>query len=174
MQTGTFQNRLNGATIGLPLGAAPPPGLYTGLETAYLGMVSGRRGAGDAAARLVRSGLREIGYRADLPLADLVDGGEVAEQFVAGDEAVGCSGSSPRSARSGVVPRPTSTSIRTSGRSHRGGRSPISKWRRPRFANAQLSGFASAQQCGPATWCGVASARRRGPKNAQWRYLAGG
>ena len=37
METGTFQNRLNGATIGLPLGAAPPPGLYTGLETAYLG-----------------------------------------------------------------------------------------------------------------------------------------
>ncbi len=32
-----FQNRLNGATVGLPLGAAPPPGLYTGLETAYLG-----------------------------------------------------------------------------------------------------------------------------------------
>ena len=64
LETGTFQNRLNGATIGLPLGAAPPPGLYTGLETAYLGMVSGRRGAGDAAARLVRSGLREIGYRA--------------------------------------------------------------------------------------------------------------
>ena len=43
-----------------------------------------------------------------------------------------------------------------------------------RFANAQWSGFASAQQCGPATWCGVASARRRRPTNAQWRYLAGG
>ena len=39
METGTFQNRLNGATIGLPLGALPPPGLYTGLETAYLGTV---------------------------------------------------------------------------------------------------------------------------------------
>ena len=38
METGTFQNRLNGATIGLPLGALPPPGLYTGLETAYLGI----------------------------------------------------------------------------------------------------------------------------------------
>ena len=38
METGTFQNRLNGATIGLPLGALPPPGLYTGLETAYLGL----------------------------------------------------------------------------------------------------------------------------------------
>ena len=38
---GTFENRLAGATIGLPLGAAPPPGLYTGLETAYLGMANG-------------------------------------------------------------------------------------------------------------------------------------
>jgi hypothetical protein len=37
VEIGDFQNRLNGATIGLPLGAAPPPGLYTGLETAYLG-----------------------------------------------------------------------------------------------------------------------------------------
>jgi len=36
-ETGTFQNRLNGATVGLPLGALPPPGLYTGLVTAYLG-----------------------------------------------------------------------------------------------------------------------------------------
>jgi hypothetical protein len=40
-ETGTFQNRLNGATIGLPLGALPPAGLYTGLETAYLGMLAG-------------------------------------------------------------------------------------------------------------------------------------
>src|ERR1700722_20893915 len=39
-ETGTFQNRLNGATIGLPLGALPPAGLYTGLETAYLGLPS--------------------------------------------------------------------------------------------------------------------------------------
>jgi hypothetical protein len=38
MESGTFENRLNGATIGLPLGALPPPGLYTGLETAYLGL----------------------------------------------------------------------------------------------------------------------------------------
>jgi hypothetical protein len=38
METGTFQNRLNGATIGLPLGAAPPPGIYSGLETSYLGL----------------------------------------------------------------------------------------------------------------------------------------
>ena len=41
METGTFQNRLNGATIGLPLGALPPAGLYTGLETAYLGPLAG-------------------------------------------------------------------------------------------------------------------------------------
>jgi hypothetical protein len=39
MEFGTFQNRLNGATIGLPLGALPPAGLYTGLETVYLGML---------------------------------------------------------------------------------------------------------------------------------------
>ena len=45
METGTFQNRLNGATIGLPLGAAPPPGIYTGLETAYLGISTGTSGA---------------------------------------------------------------------------------------------------------------------------------
>jgi hypothetical protein len=37
-EPGSFQNRLSGATIGLPLGALPPPGLYTGLETAYLGL----------------------------------------------------------------------------------------------------------------------------------------
>ena len=44
MEFGTFQNRLNGATIGLPLGALPPAGLYTGLETAYLGVL-GNSGA---------------------------------------------------------------------------------------------------------------------------------
>ena len=49
METGTFQNRLNGATIGLPLGAAPPPGLYTGLETAYLGMLAGSSNNGPSA-----------------------------------------------------------------------------------------------------------------------------
>ena len=43
-EPGSFQNRLQGATIGLPLGAAAPTGLYTGLETAYLGMV-GTQGA---------------------------------------------------------------------------------------------------------------------------------
>jgi hypothetical protein len=48
MESGTFQNRLNGATIGLPLGALPPPGLYTGLETAYLGMLSGSGTSGHA------------------------------------------------------------------------------------------------------------------------------
>jgi hypothetical protein len=41
METGTFQNRLNGATVGLPLGATPPPGLYTGVETVYLGELNG-------------------------------------------------------------------------------------------------------------------------------------
>ena len=46
MEFGTFQNRLNGATIGLPLGALPPAGLYTGLETAYLGVL----GSGGAPA----------------------------------------------------------------------------------------------------------------------------
>ena len=39
-EPGSFQNRLQGATIGLALGALPPPGLYTGLETAYLGEAS--------------------------------------------------------------------------------------------------------------------------------------
>jgi len=49
-EPGTFQNRLAGATIGLPLGAAAPPGLYTGLETAYLGFPAtgvGNQAAGD-------------------------------------------------------------------------------------------------------------------------------
>ncbi len=40
-ESGSFENRLSAATIGLPLGALPPPGLYTGLETAYLGMPQG-------------------------------------------------------------------------------------------------------------------------------------
>src|SRR6201993_185882 len=46
METGNFENRLYGATIGLPLGALPPPGLYTGLSTAYLGMLSGSSNTG--------------------------------------------------------------------------------------------------------------------------------
>lgn len=49
-ESGSFQNRLNGATIGLPLGALPPPGLYTGLETAYLGWPG--QGYGNQAAGL--------------------------------------------------------------------------------------------------------------------------
>ncbi len=44
MESGTFQNRLNGATIGIPAGAAAPPGLYSGLETAYLGVTGGGKG----------------------------------------------------------------------------------------------------------------------------------
>jgi len=59
-EIGSFQNRLNGATIGLPLGAAPPPGIYTGLETAYIDINGGGRsngqwcvaGAGGACANL--------------------------------------------------------------------------------------------------------------------------
>jgi hypothetical protein len=43
-ESGTFQNRLNGATIGIPAGAAAPPGLYSGLETAYLGYDGSGRG----------------------------------------------------------------------------------------------------------------------------------
>jgi hypothetical protein len=49
-EPGTFQNRLNGAAIGLPLGAAAPAGVYTGLETVYIGMVgSGGASTGNAA-----------------------------------------------------------------------------------------------------------------------------
>ena len=49
MEIGNFENRLGGATIGLPLGAAPPPGLYTGLETAYLGMLNSSGSGGHSA-----------------------------------------------------------------------------------------------------------------------------
>jgi hypothetical protein len=60
METRTFQNRLAGATIGLPLGALPPPGLYAGLSTAYLGMLSGSgtNGAstGNECAPAIKSG----------------------------------------------------------------------------------------------------------------------
>jgi len=45
-ESASFQNRLTAATIGLPLGALPPPGLYTGLETAYLGMGHGAASTG--------------------------------------------------------------------------------------------------------------------------------
>jgi hypothetical protein len=51
-QAGTFQNRLNGATIGLPLGALPPPGLYSGIETAYLGLAGQNGGRGNQAGGL--------------------------------------------------------------------------------------------------------------------------
>jgi hypothetical protein len=52
-EPGSFQNRLNGATIGLPLGAAAPPGLYTGLETVYIGMGLGTGAStGNAASGL--------------------------------------------------------------------------------------------------------------------------
>jgi hypothetical protein len=48
VETGAFQDRLNGATIGLPLGALPPPGLYTSLETAYINLQpSGGRATGN-------------------------------------------------------------------------------------------------------------------------------
>ena len=45
-ESGSFENRLSAATIGLPLGALPPPGLYTGLETAYLGLPQGVASSG--------------------------------------------------------------------------------------------------------------------------------
>ena len=45
-ESASFENRLVAATIGLPLGALPPPGLYTGLETAYLGMPVGTHTSG--------------------------------------------------------------------------------------------------------------------------------
>jgi hypothetical protein len=57
METGTFQNRLNGATIGLPLGALPPPGLYTGLSTAYLGMLAGSSTNGASAGNQCAPGV---------------------------------------------------------------------------------------------------------------------
>ena len=53
---GTFENRLAGATIGLPLGAAPPPGLYTGLETAYLGVFQGGERGTSAGNWCIRTG----------------------------------------------------------------------------------------------------------------------
>jgi hypothetical protein len=52
MQAGTFQNRLNGATIGLPLGALPPAGVYSGIETAYLGLAGQNGGKGNQAGGL--------------------------------------------------------------------------------------------------------------------------
>ena len=59
-ESGSFQNRLSAATIGLPLGALPPAGLYTGLETAYLGMPNTVRSSGSflAAPGVPAGGLR--------------------------------------------------------------------------------------------------------------------
>jgi hypothetical protein len=45
-ESGSFENRLSAASIGLPLGALPPAGLYTGLETAYLGMPNAVKSTG--------------------------------------------------------------------------------------------------------------------------------
>jgi hypothetical protein len=33
IEIGTFTNNLTGGSIGLPLGAAPPPGVYSGFES---------------------------------------------------------------------------------------------------------------------------------------------
>ena len=43
LEPGDFSNNLSGASIGLPLGAAPPPGVYTGLEQLF-GAPGGRGG----------------------------------------------------------------------------------------------------------------------------------
>jgi len=43
LEPGDFSNNLTGASIGLPLGAAPPPGLYSGFEALY-GAPGGRGG----------------------------------------------------------------------------------------------------------------------------------
>ena len=43
LEPGDFSNNLSGASIGLPLGAAPPPGVYTGLEQVF-GAPGGRGG----------------------------------------------------------------------------------------------------------------------------------
>lgn len=55
-EPGTFDNRLFGATVGAPLGAAPPPGLYAGFENLWAPQVPGaaskgnQTGAGDISA----------------------------------------------------------------------------------------------------------------------------
>jgi hypothetical protein len=43
IESGNFTNNLTGASVGLPLGAAPPPGVYSGLESLY-GAPGGRGG----------------------------------------------------------------------------------------------------------------------------------
>ncbi len=51
-ESGDFQATLRGATIGVPLGAAPPPGLYFGLET-FIGINNPGTGVNSAAAGAV-------------------------------------------------------------------------------------------------------------------------
>ena len=50
-EPGDFQANLRGATIGIPAGALPPPGLYGGLETFVgpNGVGQGQNGAADGA-----------------------------------------------------------------------------------------------------------------------------
>jgi hypothetical protein len=63
-ESGSFQNRLSAATIGLPNGAQPPPGLYTGLETAYLGLPMSLPSTGSF---LAAPGVPAGGVRVSLP-----------------------------------------------------------------------------------------------------------
>ena len=56
MELGTFENRLYGATVGLPLAAAPPPGVYAGLQTGYLGFPSVGSGGHSAGTWCIPSG----------------------------------------------------------------------------------------------------------------------
>lgn len=57
---GSFGNRLEGATIGLPLGAAPAPGLYTGRETTYFGLASGGVNGSDLGSSAKLNGGRVV------------------------------------------------------------------------------------------------------------------
>ena len=43
LEQGDFSNNLSGASVGLPLGAAPPPGVYSGAEFLF-GVPGGRGG----------------------------------------------------------------------------------------------------------------------------------
>ena len=56
MELGTFENRLYGATVGLPLAAAPPPGVYSGLQTGYLGLPTVGSGGHSAGTWCIPSG----------------------------------------------------------------------------------------------------------------------
>jgi hypothetical protein len=67
---GSFQNRLNGATIGIPAGAAAPPGVYSGLETVYLGFPgsgTGNQGVLPAGALGCPAGAGASGCKLFLP-----------------------------------------------------------------------------------------------------------